>query len=144
MTKSIRIINAGDHWEVECDEQIAGSLVIEGFLPRAGMTSGPNRYPILLGKEIEVSAYLRNLGVEVDNPCLMEIKETGPGVWELFGFSKVLDADFILQEFMLPLPETTNWFLDSDLDIVAIKPDRIKEAANYLKGRGFLVRIMSL
>lgn len=52
MTKSIRIINAGDHWEVESDEQLAGSLVIAGFLPRDSTTSGPNKYPILPGKEI--------------------------------------------------------------------------------------------
>jgi hypothetical protein len=144
MTKPIRIINARDHWEVESDEQIAGSLVIEGFLPRDSTTSGPNKYPILLGKEIEVDTYLRNLGVEVDNPYLMEIKEIESGVWELYGFSKVLDADFILQEFLIPLPGTTNLYLDSDLDVVAIKPDRIKDAANYLTGRGFMVRIKSL
>ncbi len=91
-----------------------------------------------------MDAYLRNLGVEVDNPYLMEIKETGPGVWELFGFSKVRDADFILQKFMLPLPGTTNFIPGTELDSVAIKPDRIKDAANYLTGRGFLVRIMPL
>ncbi len=137
-------------WEIECNPEMAANLLAAGFLEPSGQTEnysegmvgGPNRWQIIPGKEVELDTHLRELGVEVENPDLIEIKEIDPDVWELSPFRRVKnDTDFILQKFMFT---AQGYAFKSNLDNVLVKPESVEPAANYLMGKGHLVRVVPL